>query len=192
MIRLFASDLDGTLLNEHMNVMKDRKRYSKNYRCRKDIYCCNRARNKNGQFKKAGDISYYICLNGAAVLDPKKQLLHCEPIDKEVLSKIMDVFEDLNLEYVSWNKVYSRIDKESVLRYRKNVWKEAANDSWLDRFLNNIIVNFECLQSKEEILQKDICKINYHFSDDTDTSRLDDFLKQYDDKLVNAPSGEGI
>lgn len=84
----------------------------------------------------------------------KKQLLHCEPIDKEVLSKIMDVFEDLNLEYVSWNKVYSRIDKESVLRYRKNVWKEAANDSWLDRFLNNIIVNFECLQSKEEILQK--------------------------------------
>lgn len=75
----------------------------------------------------------------------------------------MDVFEDLNLEYVSWNKVYSRIDKESVLRYRKNVWKEAANDSWLDRFLNNIIVNFECLQSKEEILQKDICKINYHF-----------------------------
>lgn len=104
----------------------------------------------------------------------------------------MDVFEDLNLEYVSWNKVYSRIDKESVLRYRKNVWKEAANDSWLDRFLNNIIVNFECLQSKEEILQKDICKINYHFSDDTDTSRLDDFLKQYGDKLVNAPSGDGI
>lgn len=193
MIRLFASDLDGTLLNEHHECdEKIEKGIQKIIDAGKIFTVATGRGIKMVNLKKAGDISYYICLNGAAVLDPKKQLLHCEPIDKEVLSKIMDVFEDLNLEYVSWNKVYSRIDKESVLRYRKNVWKEAANDSWLDRFLNNIIVNFECLQSKEEILQKDICKINYHFSDDTDTSRLDDFLKQYDDKLVNAPSGDGI
>ena len=85
MIRLFASDLDGTLLNEHHECDEKIEKGIQRIIDAGKIFTVATGRGiKMVNLKKAGDISYYICLNGAAVLDPKKQLLHCEPIDIEV------------------------------------------------------------------------------------------------------------
>lgn len=193
MIRLFASDLDGTLLNEHHECdEKIEKGIQKIIDAGKIFTVATGRGIKMVNLKKAGDISYYICLNGAAVLDPKKQLLHCEPIDKEVLSKIMDVFEDLHLEFISWNRIYSTFTKQEVIKYRTETRKKIFGKPMSESFLNNLIDSFVFSQSKEIILKQDICKINYHNDGSVDLSKFNSFLKDHQMELVNAPSGKGL
>ena len=72
MIRLFASDLDGTLLNEHHECDEKIEKGIQRIIDAGKIFTVATGRGiKMVNLKKAGDISYYICLNGAAVLIQK-------------------------------------------------------------------------------------------------------------------------
>lgn len=193
MIHLFASDLDGTLFNKQHECDEKNEEAIQAITDKGSYFSVATGRGLNMvQLNKASNLSYYICLNGSVIVDPTKRLLHCEPIDKKVLSDFLDAFEDLKIEYVAWNKVYSTSSREVVLQHRKNVWKDMKDDPWVERFINNITKNFVFSQTKEDILKQDICKINYHFEDEKNNDRIDQFLKKYDNYLVNAPSDKGM
>lgn len=193
MIRLFASDLDGTLFNKYHKCDDKIENAIREIVEHDRFFTVATGRGINMvDLNGASSIAYYICLNGSVIVDPNRKLLHSEPIDKDILNEIIETFGTAHLEYVAWNKVYSMFDKNEILDYRRKVWKEIADDSWLDNFLNNITKNFEYSQSKENILKQDICKINYHFEDGEANAELDYFLKKYSNRLVNAPSGKGM
>lgn len=193
MIRLFASDLDGTLLNEQHECDEKISRGIKELVGRGKIFTVATGRGFNMvQLNEAACLSYYICLNGAAIIDSDGNLLHSEFIDKDVLYEMLDIFEDLHLEFISWNRIYSVFSKEEVIKYRTEIRKKIFGKPMSENFLNSLIDSFVFSQTKETILKQDICKINYHDDGSVDLSKFNLFLKEHQMELVNAPSGKGL
>lgn len=193
MIRLFASDLDGTLLNEQHECderisqgIKELVEKGKNF-----TVATGRGFNMV-QLDEVAHLSYYICLNGATIIDPNGNLLHSELIDKAVLSEMLDAFEDMHLEFISWDKVYSTFNKQEVMKYRMETRKKIFGKPMPESFLNNLIDNFSFSQNKNMILKQDVCKINYHDDGSVDLSKFNSFLKDHKMELVNAPSGKNL
>lgn len=193
MIRLFASDLDGTLLNEQHECDERISQGIKELIEKGKVFTVATGRGFNMvQLNEAAHLSHYICLNGATIIDPNGKLLHSEHIDKDVLSEMLDTFEDLHLEFISWNRIYSTYTKQEVIEYRTETRKKIFGKPMSESFLNNLIDSFVFSQSKETILKQDICKINYHDDGSVDLSKLNSFLKNHKMELVNAPSGKGL
>lgn len=191
MIKLFASDLDGTLLNVQHEV-DDTIEKGVNSVIEKGLFfsvATGRGLsmvNLNGMNDKA----FYICLNGALVASPERKPLKYELIDKKILKDLIENFKDLNLEFFSPYKIYTHLSKEEIIESRKV--KDSDNKGWVKRFMSDVLNNFEVSQSDDEILNADICKVNCHIDADKDYQKLDDFLEKYKESVINAPCDDGL
>lgn len=193
MIQLFASDLDGTLLNEShesddiilnsIQYVHDHNRY----------FAIATGRDINGslrntQFGKMG--IYMICMNGAIIANPNKEIIFKKEISKDFLKHILNEFPDIHFDCTSSNATYVRSSKEDYLDHfsSQSIWKIL---DFSQEKLNSFIENHHFNCTDEEILTKDILKLNCRVDNTETKQKLDDFISNYSHCVANAPFDKG-
>lgn len=119
MIKLIASDMDGTLLDSDMQLSQkniDAIHYA-NSKGIEFMVCTGRNRTEAlPPLEEAGIDCAMITLNGAQVFDKKGNVLFSAPIEKDTVEQILTVLEDHNIYYeISTNKgTYSESKEQRI------------------------------------------------------------------------------
>lgn len=193
MIKLFASDLDGTLLNE-LHESDEVIFNSIQQVLNKNLYfTIATGRDLNGSLRNTGFETlpiYKICMNGAFIAAPNKEILYKKEIDKAFLKEILTQFPNIHFDCISIDHTYVQGTKKEYIQhfYSSNIWKNLHfSKEILEGFISSH--KFEC--SLEEILSKDILKLNCRVHDEEARIRLDNFLENHKDCVTNAPFEKG-
>lgn len=192
MIRLFACDLDGTLLNEQHEfdeiiydaideVIKNKK-YFTIATGRHMFY----SRRKNMNLRNLP--IYTICMNGAMIYDPNGNIIYKKTLNKEILKDFLIEFPEVNFECIGIDRIYIRNNKETYIAEFLKKSKENADFqlSYLNEFIKDCVFD----QSVEEILSHDIFKCNFMIQDEKVKERLNKKIYSYRNEIVNAPFNE--
>ena len=193
MIRLFASDLDGTLLNEKHEADDTIERTIQNIVDSGRYFSVATGRSADMvQFSSVGDKIYYVCMNGAVIMDPQKKVICQQTIDKQVLRELLERFPSSYLEYITTTHTFICQEKESFASFMEEKRKGLKSaETFLKRLRERIDNAMSFSQSMDMILQQDICKINCQVKDEEEANALNAFLDSHQDVLVNAPSNHG-
>ena len=194
MIKLFASDLDGTLLNEKHESDEGIEQTIQNIIESGRIFAAATGRSAAMvNFHDLTDKVYIICMNGSVILGQNRELLHFSTISKEALRDFMERFSHLHIEYLSPDKTYVLQPEEEYVKDMQEHSRMLANPSqWIDRFMRSMRSSITYSQKIEDILRQDICKINCRMMENEDTHDLVAYLEEHKDVFVNAPSGKGL
>ena len=187
MIQLFASDLDGTLLNKdhaldelilsRINQLLEAGR----------TFSVATGRDQNSlpkEFTREG--IYRVCMNGSKTVDWNDRVIHAQPLDKEVVQKVLQKFPEVNFVFMCNEGKLTTRSEEDVLRriLESPNWKHNPNPELAKMFMNGYYFDM----SKEEILKHDVYKMDAHECTETQKQQIQDFVDQYPDQLINAPS----
>ena len=184
-MKVFASDLDGTLLN------KDYQSDERIHACIQNVvehghpFVIVTGRTIHGianlDFVKYA--SYIIVMNGAVILDRNFNVLHATAIDADILKTIYDTYRYDNVEYISDQYIYMAISKERYLKeYAKwELWQKKMSSQQLDYFLS--IYKFDC---RLEDLQN-IVKINILEMDSIKYKEKEHYILNFQESLNNQP-----
>ena len=195
MIRLFASDLDGTLLNgEHEvdDVIRDALRQIT--AAGKYFTAATGRQMRADQMAETGfdEIDMYnVNMNGALIVDNKGQILRKKSISQKFLRALLEAFPTLSFEFHGPEYTYVRISREAFIEEFRNrpappsmpPMTEEKRNAILDRFLRK--TRFD--QSDETIAEQEILKINYRTTDPRERACLNAFLKKHEAEAANAP-----
>lgn len=170
--RLVAIDMDGTLLNSE-NHVTDRTREALNKAMEKGVYIIL----STGRILKSA--LYYsdelglnnpmITCNGAIIVDEDKNVVFEKSIEKEVVSKIMDILdsEDIYYHFYDKEKFYSKEKVEEILRF----YNESGS---------TFTVDMNTFDNKDEVLSdEDISTYKFIFIDD-DREKLNNLRSELD------------
>lgn len=192
MIKMFVSDLDGTLLN--MNHGTDDRIIS----CIKNVlqegyeFLVATGRDIEGikMNKELWELPIYIiAMNGALILDKGKNIIFQKPMDSSVVGMIYETFPNQSFDYVTAEKIMVKLSKEAYMK----AFTESAEFKYLatarvskeklDSFTKRYV--FGC--TKEEILKSAILKINGREDDEERYKEIDAYIELLSDKVVNEP-----
>lgn len=128
-MKLIASDLDGTLLNENGEVSERNAQAIKQAIDQGLEFVVATGRSweaASKPLKAAGITSPVICLNGAVVYDENHKQLHSITMDKAVCKEILSVCReaDMYLEFFTNKGIYS-VSKEYFLEVLVDIMKSA-------------------------------------------------------------------
>ena len=112
-MKLLASDFDGTLLlhpNKNDNViLKNDKKAIKKFQERKNLFGICTGRGLEGILNYSEDIVYdfYILNSGAVILNKDKEIIQANYLNKELITKIMNYFdEEICCTFVENGRMY--------------------------------------------------------------------------------------
>lgn len=189
MIKLFAADLDGTLLNEQhqsdsviLNTMKTVVKAERRF-----VIATGRSlyenQQKSLQFEKLS--IYFICMNGALIKDSENRILYQKEIKKTFITELLKKFPDIMFEFYGLDKTYLKESKEIFIRNfrEKSIWNKTLEDNFLSSYLEDCV--FE--QNISEIINMPIYKINCRIEDKQMKKRFDQFVSENSNVIVNAP-----
>mgnify|MGYP002613996477 FL=1 len=104
-----------------------------------------------------------------------------------------DYFDDLDLEFITPYKTYTKQSKEEFFEKMERMPHPDGDDVEVAKFfMENVSKRLVFDQSKEEILSKDVCKINSHLQPGKSYNRLYKFLEKYSSSIVNAPCDKNL
>jgi hypothetical protein len=185
MIQLFGTDLDGTLLVDH--VCTDYIRGKLNTLLENGAYIClATGRNKRNAFAEHIPCSHAICLNGSVIYDEHQNPIIHHPISKKIVAEILEDLADLPLEFNCLQGTYVLCSKEDFIAAR--IAGQGPQFPADPEKTKNFFAEHHCDCSKEEILAQDVLKIEMISADEKEREKLESFLLQHKDKLVNAGS----
>jgi HAD-superfamily hydrolase, subfamily IIB len=190
MIKLFASDLDGTLLNPHHVID------SKIVKTLEDVveagYSFSVATGRSmGGIKVNQELwdlpIYLIAMNGALILNKEREIIHIQPMDKDVVVDILTDFPNNFMEYSTENEVLMMVSKAEYLKsldgHSENSLRKTFSAEEIERFLEHY--TFDC--SKDDILNHTILKINCREDDIGEYERIEKCIEKWENKVTNAP-----
>ncbi len=193
MIKLFASDLDGTLLNRfHLTDKKIRNGI--NTINASGLYftvATGRIMNIKDIKRNFKDCTIYtISMNGAIVRDTNGNVLLQRNISSTFIHEILTNFRDLSLECSSVKKTY-------VMTTKKQHTKQVKKFRKLFKYMPNLLIhwyftNYKYEATSNEIEQDTILKINCRYVPENRKKEFDDFLKEYINEVENAPYADGF
>lgn len=192
MKKLFAADLDGTLLNaqgqsdEVINEGVKKVIESQNY----IAISSGRSRYQVGIADLPKGM-YTVCLNGALVLDPDKNTIYKNKIDNEIIEDYMNTFPDYPLEFISDKHSYALCSKEEYIN-NSGLLKVFEGVFDKDRIEIQILHDIRFNQTRETILNQDICKVTLYNGTRLPNKRLEAFLEKHKDKLVNGATNDSM
>lgn len=193
MIKLFASDLDGTLLGITHRVdetvvstiqkVLDNKRY----------FTIATGRTFVNGLESVEDRIYKICQNGAVIYAPSGKVIYHSVLDKDIVEEALNTLGDLGIEYIDEDKTYLLDSKEEIIsrmKKRSKIIKIAAftGDKHIEEFLSKT----ETSCTKDYILSKNISKLNYHIASEYERNKIRDFVNKYSDRIINAASSDDM
>lgn len=190
MIKLFASDLDGTLLNAtHMvdpiivsalrKVTKSGARFA---------VATGRTMRSPNDFGFHGVPIEAVCSNGSIILDRDGNAIYHSDVDKAVLEEMIRAFPQVCFECVGLDRTYVTGSPQDQLagfvgKGAVDKVKMAAMRARRRQMQADCVHN----QSVSDILSRDICKVNARVSDPALDLELKDFLAGHAGTVVNAP-----
>lgn len=190
MIKLFASDLDGTLLNAtHMvdpiivsalrTVTKSGAHFA---------VATGRTMRTPNDFGFHGVPIEAVCSNGSIILDRDGNTIYHNDVDKAVLEEMLRAFPQVCFECVGLDRTYVTGSPQDQLAGFVGTGavekvKMAAMRVRRRQMQADCVHN----QGISDILSKSICKINARVGDPSLDRELKNFLAGYADRVVNAP-----
>lgn len=190
MIKLFVSDLDGTLLNEmHMTdsfILETIQLVKENG------YLFSTATGRSLHEHEVNRLQlnncFRISMNGALIKNPQGEVLYSQPIDSKCIEEFIELFYGMDCDYSSDDFTLSTISMEEKIEYfKKDGFKEIAGSPLRIR---DFLKDYKFNQNKEDIKNKNIYKINCTITDQTIQEQFRSFIDKHKDLIVNAPAEE--
>lgn len=193
MIKLFATDLDGTLLGSthrvDETVIHTIQEVLKNDR----YFTIATGRSYMEGFEPVEKEIYQIRQNGAVIFNPQGELIAQKTIDKEVLKAFLEELSEYTLEYIDADKIYTLETEEQVIsRMRKQLKEFGRDDSLVETIIHENLAHLETSCTKEYILSRNVDKVNFHKQKGVSYQKLDEFITKYSDKIVDAASSDDM
>lgn len=190
MIELFASDLDGTLLTDHvvddivLNAIRKIRDSGREFAVvtGREMYLHQR---REMGLEPLG--IYTICMNGARILSPGGEELYRQAIDKDFLRETLCRFPALMPECLATDRIYIRQSKEAFIDFAKG--DPTRN---IQRFLASFLKRAEFSVPVERILQADVLKLNLRIADAAQIAAFREFLEANRENVVSRPFREDI
>ena len=191
MIKYFASDLDGTLLNadyawdtildEGMKaILRDGYEF---------VVTTGRtiAGVKGCEGLWALPV-HVIVMNGALILDKDNTTLFRGAIKKRTVAGILDAMPHANLEFFTEDKILTMLPRKKYIEeYMKwDIWRKKVLDNGKSGYLDEYLSRFHFQAKREEILKLDILKINGLELHQDKRADLLDRLTMFENDIVNA------
>ena len=188
MIKLFASDLDGTLFNIFHETDGAILR-----RLRRALDAGRHVALASGRcVRHPAELGFFdlpiesVGANGAHVVGRDGEVLRHVTIDPAVIEELLGSFPGVCVTCVGRDRTYVRGTREQnaasyvmphglagVVMRRRMRRRASADDELFD-------------QTDAQVLEKDICKMNFRVFDDGLRRELDAFVAEHADVLVNA------
>ena len=190
MIKLFASDLDGTLLTGHvvdeivLNAIRKIRDSGREFAVVTGREMYPHQRREMG-LEPLG--IYTICMNGARILSPGGEELYRQAIDKDFLRETLCRFPTLMPECLATDRIYIRQSKEAFIDFAK--CDPSRN---IQRFLDSFLKKAEFSVPVEQILQADVVKLNLRIADPSQIASFRDFLSANRESVVSRPFREDL
>ena len=187
MIRLIASDLDGTLLNSLHTIDPTIARCIRatTDSGRHFVIATGRFMRDDMNFGFEGLPVEVVCSNGALVIGRDGQLLRKALLDKSFVEELLRNFPTLPFDFIGPRHIYTRLSAE------QRVEKMRGPNLLMRVVMRGMAANLSgvCLteQSEAQILNQDIVKVNCRVSDEGRKADLESFIAEHADLVVNAP-----
>ena len=184
MIKLFASDLDGTLLNIDHQSDETIRSGLKKLQDAGFAAATATGRSKNLIPWKELPGMYHVCMNGAVVLDPNLDIIASFPIDPEIIKDLYESCRHLPVEYHGLEQMMVTISQDEMMPLRPNdaFFKAHAN------FFSRTIYNADL----KTLVENPIYKINVHHPKGRRVSQVDEWVQRHPDQVVDAPCHESL
>lgn len=190
MIKMFASDLDGTLLNYfHQADCVVRAAVREVVASGAHVVLATGRPVRSGADQGFGDIPLEVVgSNGAIIRDSHGALLKAFTIDKAVAEDLMRAFPGLIFECIAPDGAYITGSKDAWLA---SFTGKSALDRLAMKHRNRKRVKagtgMRFNQTMAQVLERDICKFNVRTPDEGLGRELSAYLAERSDALVNAP-----
>lgn len=175
MIKLIATDMDGTLLNDRHEISKDFERVFKKLKSKGIIFAAASGRpyyNLKETFKDVKDEMLFISDNGAYVVYKNKEIA-VSSIDKNVIKELIKVGKTIEDSYI-------------ILCGKNNAYFDSENEKFLEEALKyynkyKIVKNLD--EVDDEIIKFTICDLK---GSEGNSYR---YFNSYEEKLQVSVSG---
>ncbi|MDO4197932.1 MAG: HAD family hydrolase [Erysipelotrichaceae bacterium] len=188
MIKLFASDLDGTILygvgpddycKETIQMILDHKRYFAVTTGRPLFY---------NQAEGIGFMDYdilYIAMNGAVIRDSSFNIIYRNMVPKDILRSLAEEYYDAYLEFCGPDNFYIMQSKDEYLRYLESGdKKDKPREEFIKYFLGSAVFDADV----KDILNADIIKVNGRFiNKEKEHLLIKEFCRKHSDVICNTP-----
>lgn len=193
MIKLFACDLDGSLLNK--NHMTDEVILSAIDQViesgRYFVVATGRNMHENARRLNFGNRKFYtIAMNGAIILDPEGEIVYSQEINQNFVDAMLKEFSHLNFSLIGKKYNYlSDTQDKLVERFNRMAThfgldpRDLMVSEWFETLADDYVANVDFNQA----LDDEILKINVHISDKEENRKFTEFLERHADEVVNSP-----
>lgn len=184
MIKLFVSDLDGTLLNQYHTSDRhiDQGIAEIKKRGYKFAIATGRHLRRHQQIglKFLSMTDYLITMNGALVLDQAGQVLFQQAINGHKLEALISKFPQISFEFVTANAIYVMDSRGKHFQqgYQGVPKGQFRRKAWGRSILNALLGGFEYGVSLEKILESKILKVECITNREVDRQALIDYLEE--------------
>lgn len=191
-IQLFASDLDGTLLNEeHLTDSASLDMIAKVLKYGRYFSAATGRSLHRHELERLGLQSIYrVCMNGAMVISPDNSVIASHPILQDTIADMLEAFPDSEIEFISAECTLSRGTMETKIEEFKRFGFRETPGSPLR--LRDFVEDFCFNCSDAQILSSPIYKINANFCTGDEEERMKAFLRAHQSSLTNAPTIAGM
>lgn len=189
MIKLFASDLDDTLLNDHVTDEIVLGAIDKIIDAGRSFAVATGRTMYRTQAENMGFYGrniYFIVMSGAQIRDSNWNILYQKKLDSGFIKRFVSNFPDLYVEFAGVEKKFFMQSKEDYLHHAKNDMNR--NQKLFNNFIPYMTEHAVFDMPIEKILKEDILKIN--FTADKNSDAIYNFLHEESDTVADFPFRE--
>lgn len=185
MVKLFACDLDGTLLNRFHCSDKHSHRAVLEVLKNDKVFVVATGRHLHGTHRKGLSFIdlpiYKVCMNGALVRGTDDTVLHTVPISDHVIKEIQKYFPNVSCEFITEDGVYIH---QSKWQYFLNTLSINCKVKYLFKHL--MVLCNDKQQKPIADMQQSVLKIDAYIPQESEANRFRAFLNTHKEWLVNA------
>lgn len=190
MIKLFASDLDGTLLTNH--VMDDIVLNAvRAIRAQNRVFVIATGRTMYPHQRVELGLEsvgvYTAAMNGAVLFDPEGNLLYRMEIPPDLIAGMLHSFPDVVYEFDACDRMLVRQSRKGFIDF---VQHDPTRNA--EGYLSMFLPTMEFDASEEVILQAGIVKINARIPDPGAAAAMNQFLNENKSRIINQPFREDV
>lgn len=188
MIRLFASDLDGTLLNiRHQTDSGINANLARVIDAGRIVVLATGRNVPQTSALGFGDLPLIAAgCNGALIYQHDGTLLRKRELPQQAFAELLEEFPNVLADYIGPEGTYTRQSaSERQAGYVRPPWYlYVLMRKGMKRARRMLTIQYE--QTPNQLLDAHICKANIHVETPSERTRLERFLEAHKEQLVNA------
>jgi len=185
---LFASDLDGTLLNAAHETDEEILTGMQELARQNAAVAVSTGRSVSMCRSLGFPPGPKVLMNGALALDAEDRVVYDQPLPAAIVAELMDLFPDLPFEFCTSDCTLTRQSRQETIGNFQRRWAKRGKPRRNADF-DKMFQGHRNDQTREQILDQTIYKINCNREDSEDCRRLETWLAAHPE-VVNTPSDE--